>query len=97
MNALSHLTEVDYHGAKVTVEIDDEERVQLRINGLVREQADANPGDSTIRLASTVQTGYEWHEFIEAVVEYLPETIALTLTANRQELASHSWPRTRRA
>ncbi|MDZ7687014.1 MAG: hypothetical protein U5O39_20335 [Gammaproteobacteria bacterium] len=95
-NPVPCLIETDYHDAKIAVEIDDEERACLRVNGLVRESADAGAGHRSLRLSSTLQTGYEWHEFIEVVIEFLPETIDVSLCANRQEIASNTYFRMKR-
>lgn len=90
---MPYLTETDYHDAKIAIEIDDDDRVCLRVNGLVRESAHAAASQPSLRLSSTLQTGYEWHEYIEAVIEFLPDAVDVTLFANRQELARNSYPR----
>lgn len=82
--------EVGYGGARLAVEI-DRTHARLRINGLVRDAA--RLGADQLRLSSTVQTGYEWHEHIEAVVEFHPDTVSVTLLANRSELARESYSR----
>ena len=75
--------EVQYHDARLRVEIDDN-CARLYINGLLRDEASA--GNGTQRLSSTVQTDYEWHEFIEAVV-VRGDGVDVSLVANSQELA----------
>lgn len=74
--------EVQYHDARLKVEIDDDS-ARLYINGLLRDEAGASHG--TQRLSSTVQTDYEWHEFIEAVVTR-GDGVDVSLVANSQEL-----------
>ena len=58
--------ETQYRGASLVVEAGPDEAA-LFINGIRRAQA-STAGREVIRLNSSVQTDYEWHEFIEAVV-----------------------------
>jgi hypothetical protein len=60
----------------------------LRINGIVRDTASSARDPVTLKVTSTVQTDYEWHEYIEALVEYGPTTIVARLLASSAELAS---------
>jgi len=85
---LTDLAEINHHGARLAVEIDDKSRARLRINGLVRDETGPPAPGATLRLTSSVQTGYEWHEFIEAVVEYRSDGIIVTLLANGVELVT---------
>ena len=82
--------EVEYGGARLAVEI-DQTQARLRINGRVREAAALGP--DTLRLASTVQTDYEWHEFIEAVITVEGDEIVVSLLANKQEILNQRMPR----
>jgi hypothetical protein len=59
----------------------------LRINGILRDTASSTKDQVTLKVTSTVQT-YEWHEYIEALVEYGPTTIVARLLASSVELAS---------
>lgn len=85
---MSLSTKIEYRGARLQLEISDE-HVQLRINGIVR---DETPTGDVQRLSSTVQTDYEWHEFIEAVVAFTDRGIQASLLANGQELISQQHP-----
>ena len=67
---------------------------ELRINGLVRDSSTSTQDPITLRLSTTVQTDYEWHEYIEAIIEYQPETIIGRLLASNVELVSLTLPRT---
>ncbi|MDP4598166.1 MAG: hypothetical protein NWS96_04925 [Pseudomonadales bacterium] len=60
----------------------------LRINGILRDTASSTKDQVTLKVTSTVQTDYEWHEYIEALVEYGPTTIVARLLASSVELAS---------
>lgn len=72
-----------YRGAELCVELDEEE-ARLLINGLVRQ---CSPLSNTLRLSSTVQTDYEWHEFIEGIITCNAEVIKMVLVANKAEIA----------
>ena len=60
----------------------------LSINGILRDTASSTTERITLKVTSTVQTDYEWHEYIEALVEYGPTTIVARLLASSVELAS---------
>jgi len=85
--------ETDYRGATLRLECAGDAGAILRINGLVREERSRDPDQqhAVIRLTSTVQTDYEWHEFIEGIVDYNDDRITATLIANSAEIARESW------
>ena len=60
--------DLEYRGARLRVEVDDQMRSSLYINGLQRDSQDAETLPARCRLSSSVQTDYEWHEFIEAEI-----------------------------
>ncbi len=66
---------------------------ELRINGLLRDDTSSDKDPTSLRLSSTVQTDYEWHEFIEGIVDYLPDKVIGRLLASNVELASLTVPR----
>jgi len=76
--------EVNYRGANLKMEV-DVDSASLSINGLERDRKPLSPGQ-VVRLSSTVQTDYEWHEFVEGVLEVSERQVTLTLTANSQVL-----------
>ena len=78
----------NYRGANLTVELDHSEG-RLLINGLVRERCDRA---AVIRLSSTVQTDYEWHEFIVGTIVCSENSITMVLTANNAEIARQDFP-----
>ena len=89
---MSHTLKTHYRGADLTLEAAvAPASVNLRINGLVRDSARSTVTPITLKVSSTVQTDYEWHEFIEATVDYRDGEIHARLTANNQELASETW------
>ncbi|MBD3649318.1 MAG: hypothetical protein HUJ31_18130, partial [Pseudomonadales bacterium] len=71
-----------------------EPNARLLINGLVREQRQTSPGKPvTLKLGSSVQTDYEWHEFIEGIVHYDTNRITAKIIANNAEVASGDFDR----
>lgn len=66
----------------------------LRVNGITRDEASSQSNTSKLRLTSTVQTDYEWHEFIEAIVDVTDTTVNIRLLASNTEVASLTAPRT---
>ncbi|MEX2488960.1 MAG: hypothetical protein WD356_05465 [Pseudomonadales bacterium] len=86
--------ETNYHGATLRLEFEKSSGARLMINGLVRQERRAEENQALVlRLTSTVQTGYEWHEFIEGIVDYSQEKIQATLVANNTEIARESFER----
>lgn len=91
----------NYKGCHIELIAEPAFKVELRINGLLRESCSKaddggqNPesGNWTTRLNSTVQTEYEWHEFIEAVVSYSKEQIDARIYANNTKIIFQTCPR----
>lgn len=79
----------EYHGAEIQLEVQRETAV-LRVNNVVRDSAaqDSVKPAKPLRLSSTVQTGYEWHEFIEGHVSSTDGRVLLSLHANSKCIAS---------
>jgi hypothetical protein len=78
--------ETNYRGVELTLEFDDEPSASLYINGILRDHVASQRGKVVLRVTSTVQTDYEWHEFIEGVIELRHSVITGTILANKQEL-----------
>ncbi|MFL2528703.1 MAG: hypothetical protein ACJ0Q6_03300 [Candidatus Azotimanducaceae bacterium] len=78
-----HKLAVTYRGTKLRVESDQYEG-RLLINGLIRARIKLT---SVIRLTSTVQTDYEWHELIEGTIKQKPGKVTLALYANNTQIA----------
>ena len=83
--------EVEYRNAALRVEIDSDRSARLFINNIQRmhESLTALPG--TLRLSSSVQTDYEWHEFIEAIVTCDETETTVLLTASNAEIACETY------
>ena len=84
---------VSYRDADLKVEFDKHQSARLLINNISRHEQRADSLPCTLRLTSTVQTAYEWHEFIEAIVHFDEETVSVQLIANNTEVANESFQR----
>ena len=79
--------DLEYRGAQLRVEVTDKLLTSLYINGMCRDsRSPAVSGQCS--LSSTVQTDYEWHEFIEGIIEFGHDEISARLLGNKQEIAS---------
>ncbi|XOV87421.1 MAG: hypothetical protein ACFHX7_21105 [Pseudomonadota bacterium] len=85
--------ELSYHGSTLTVEFGEPPGARLLVNGLVREQASGDGNNCLLRLSTTVQTDYEWHEFVEALVSYADSNIQVQLLANKALLLDETCQR----
>ena len=83
-----HILETTYRGAQLKLEIFDDGKTQLLINGLLR---DNGSSETTVRLSSVVQTDYEWHELIEGFVSFEPGSITASLFANNISVAQKTY------
>ena len=88
---MAHELKVHYEGADLLLTFEKEAVANLSINGIQRDfdSSDNKPSDAgviTLKLYSTVQTAYEWHEFIEAIVIYNASTIEASIFASKKEL-----------
>ncbi len=86
-----YILEVTYRGAQLKLEIhENNDRASLLVNGIVRGE---EAGSKTLRLTSSVQTDYEWHELVEGMVRFEPEKISATIFANNFEVAHRIFSR----
>ena len=85
--------EFSYRGTLLTVTITDE-FASLSINGLQRDRQPVGGATGSLRLTSSVQTDYEWHEFIEGLLEIAGDRVNISLVANNRLLTRESvkWP-----
>ena len=82
---------LEYRGVQLRVEIDDELHSSLYINGMRRDSRSPVAVPGRCMLSSTVQTDYEWHEFIEADIVLSESEIVITLSANNAALGSETF------
>ena len=74
---------IHYRDAELCVELDETE-ARLLINGLVRQRS---PVSKAVLLSSTVQTDYEWHEYIEGIITRHSCGIKMVILANKVQIA----------
>ena len=84
--------EVNYNNAALRVEVNDHRSAALFINNIQRMQESLTTLPGTLRLSSSVQTDYEWHEFIEVIVTFDEKEITISLLASNLEIASETHP-----
>lgn len=84
--------DLEYRGTRLRVEVDDALNSRLFINGMQRDSQPPATLPHRSVLSSTVQTDYEWHEFIEAEVMLTASDITITLSANKATLGSEQIP-----
>lgn len=79
----------DYKGTSICVRVFPNRSVALLIDGISRQSVDVSRlSSSTTRLSSTVQTDYEWHEYIVAVVELNESCAKVNILANNETIAT---------
>ncbi len=80
----------EYRGARLVLTYRANGTAALTINGIERQAAALSSGE-TAHLSSTVQTDYEWHEFIEGIVRPVAGGIEAVLLANKAEIAREAF------
>lgn len=90
---MSYRIETTYRGVVLLLELGATPSAALTINGIVRDRSEVDRPEVTLWVNSTVQTDYEWHEFIEGIAEYRQDTVTARIVANNQELASETFER----
>ena len=84
--------EVNYNNAALRVEVNDNRSAALFINNAQRMQESLTTLPGTLRLSSSVQTDYEWHEFIEVLVTFDEKEITISLHASNSQIACENYP-----
>ena len=72
-------------GAQINVRESDQV-ISLWVNGICRDEARC---ETQTKLSSTVQTGYEWHEYVEAVCERRNQSLFVRVYLNQEEIAAY--------
>ena len=90
---MTHRLHTFYGDVDVELIFDESVHAELRIKNVVREVIDSTNRPVKIVLSTTLQTDYEWHEFIEGIIEFGHEEISARLLGNKQEIASLTVPR----
>lgn len=82
-----HLITIEYKGVQIGLLISDTPAITLIIGGIVRSRKQStNRSDVLLSLSSPVQTGYEWHEFIEASAFFTEKEVQVKIFANKSSL-----------
>jgi hypothetical protein len=82
----NYILETDYEGSRLKLEFDEaSERAVLIVNGIVRAE---DAGTTILRPATSLQTGYEWHELVEGIVKIEPAKISASIRSNKVELVN---------
>ena len=84
--------EVKYRNVALRLELDGVRSAALFINNIQRMQESLTTLPGTLRLSSSVQTDYEWHEFIEVIVTFDEKVITISLRASNSEIACETYP-----
>jgi hypothetical protein len=83
---------IDYRSAGLKIEVDDTPSARLYINNILRAQESTSTKPCTLALTTTVQTDYEWHEFIEATISFTENKAIVKLAANGAEILQETLP-----
>ena len=78
--------ETDYEDSRLRVVVSDT-AAALFVNGVERDRKPFDNASGNLYLSSSVQTGYEWHEFIEATVTYSTDEVIVEIRASNRQLA----------
>ena len=82
---------VDHHGEELKLELDQTPSARLFVNGIQRASDHAAATPCKLLLTSTVQTDYEWHEFVEATATFTVDRVEVSLSANNTSLIIESY------
>jgi hypothetical protein len=82
-----------YRSACLRVELDDNLVARLFINNINRHEQSGETVPCVLNLSSTVQTDYEWHEYIEAIIKFGVREVTVKLLANNTEVAHETYSR----
>ena len=87
---------VEYKNAALRVELETGGSAGLFINNIQRMHSSLGTLQrtlqGTLRLSSSLQTDYEWHEFIEATITFNEKEISVSLCASNVEIAFETYP-----
>ena len=84
--------ETEYRNAALRVETGGVQSARLLINNIERATDSLDGETGILRLSSSVQTDYEWHEFIEAIITFGERETTISLNASNAEIASETYP-----
>ena len=79
------LFSTNFKGRKIEI-TNSESAFILLVDGLVRTKRVPRLDCSRISLSTTIQTGYEWHENLEAVIDLSTSNLKLEVKANNKKI-----------
>ena len=82
--------ELEYRGAQLRLEINDKMISSLFVNGIKRD-SDSSSLSGYCSLSTTIQTDYEWHEFIKAEVTASESEVIVKLSANSKIIGTEAF------
>ncbi|MBV1876348.1 MAG: hypothetical protein KUG79_01780 [Pseudomonadales bacterium] len=92
---MRQILETRHEGALLQLHFDNNQpRATLTINGVIRETVSSIQPSITLKLTSPLQTGYEYHDFLEAIVKYTPTEVSAVLQISDTELIHTTIERT---
>ncbi|MDK1025401.1 MAG: hypothetical protein QGD92_14375 [Gammaproteobacteria bacterium] len=82
-----HQITIEYKGVQIGLLISATPAIALTIGGIVRAgKQSTNRSDVLLSLSSSVQTDYEWHEFIEVSAFFTEREVQIKISANKSNL-----------
>lgn len=85
---MTHRLQTRHGDVEVELIFDETVHAELRVKNIVRDQIDSDSNPTRLVLTTTLQTAYEWHEFIEGIIEFNEDKIDAKIFGNKQEIAS---------
>ena len=79
------LFSTNFKGREIEI-INSESAFMLLVDGLVRTKRVSSSDNARISLSTTIQTGYEWHESLEAIIDLSDCKLKLEVKANNKEI-----------
>lgn len=77
-----------HHDSTISIGYSGQGPVELKINGIIRTSA---MQAGYLKLTTSLQTGYEWHEWVEGICLIRPTHTQLTLTCNNETIADQQF------
>ncbi|MFT7244991.1 MAG: hypothetical protein ACI82A_002356 [Candidatus Azotimanducaceae bacterium] len=84
---MNHHLNAEYEAVQLRVTYSQPAEASLYINGIQRDSASSDATDITLKLGSPVQTGYEQHEFVEAIIHFTKDSISARIFSGEQLIA----------
>ena len=79
------LFSTNFKGREIKI-TNSESTFVLLVDGLVRTKRVSWSDNARISLSTTIQTGYEWHESLEAIIDLSANILKLEVKANNKKI-----------